>query len=360
MVHLLTIFLLFAQTVSAHEPEGPPPAALLVALAGEQAGDPAHGLYREGYELILREQWSEARRRFEDLLREHRKSSYRDDALYWSAYALSHEDRAKAVTEYQKLLEEFPTSSYFDDAVADLIRLKKEVKIRVPAGVRVFTFTGDSGAGVRVATAPAAVREFERELRRQERYLGRLRSYPMLGVRVPTPPHRTGETDERTALRIEALYALGEGKKDRQSFETLSDLAQDINQPLPLRESALDMLLGYSTFDVLPVFADVARRDTNRELQSYAIDYISRSPDKERSVDLLVEIFKDLPANQREPASTVLFSVAEVGNDRAVDFLKLIATTNSDYGLRRDAVYYLGNIGGERARAALREILTGR
>jgi HEAT repeat protein len=43
-----------------------------------------------------------------------------------------------------------------------------------------------------------------------------------------------------------------------------------------------------------------------------------------------------------------------------VDFLTTIALRHDDYELRRDAVYYLGNIGGEKARAALYEILRGK
>ena len=46
-----------------------------------------------------------------------------------------------------------------------------------------------------------------------------------------------------------------------------------------------------------------------------------------------------------------------MGNDKAVDFLKNVAMSDEDFDLRRDAVYYLGNIGGEKARSALYEIL---
>lgn len=338
-------------------PPSPPPHSPTPSAAGDHADDPAHALYREGYELVLRERWTEARLKFEELLRTHPRSAYRDDALYWSAYALSHADRKAALEAYRRLIREVPSSTYYDDAVADMARLGSELQVGVPPGVRVFTWSTGSTTRTTAPAAPAAVREFERELRKQSRVLGRLRAYPLLGVRVPRSPAGADAPDPRTTVRIEALYALGEGKEDRQSFEMLRGLAQNMDEPRVLREAALDVLLEYTTFDVLPVLTEVARRDTNAELQAYAIDYIGRTADKERSVILLADIFRTLPPRRREPSATLLFTVAEVGNDRAVEFLKDVALTHGDYQLRHDAVYYLGNIGGDRARAALREIL---
>jgi HEAT repeat protein len=46
-----------------------------------------------------------------------------------------------------------------------------------------------------------------------------------------------------------------------------------------------------------------------------------------------------------------------MGTDRAVDFLAQVARDSSEDELRRDAVIYLGTIGGPKARNALYEIL---
>ena len=75
---------------------------------------------------------------------------------------------------------------------------------------------------------------------------------------------------------------------------------------------------------------------------------------------LLVDLFNAIPKDRTEQVQTIFYSIAEVGNDKAVDFLTTIGLGYDDYELRRDAVYYLGNIGGERARAALYEILRGK
>jgi HEAT repeat protein len=55
----------------------------------------------------------------------------------------------------------------------------------------------------------------------------------------------------------------------------------------------------------------------------------------------------------------LFYSIAEVGNDKAVDFLTNVALTHENYDLRTNAVYYLGSIGSEKARASLYRILKG-
>src|SRR5512140_2807271 len=63
----------------------------------EDQDDPAQSLYKQGYNLILDEQWSPARKKFTELLQKHPATKYKDDALYWSAYALMHTDLRKAL-----------------------------------------------------------------------------------------------------------------------------------------------------------------------------------------------------------------------------------------------------------------------
>jgi HEAT repeat protein len=155
--------------------------------------------------------------------------------------------------------------------------------------------------------------------------------------------------------------ALGETKEDEKSFRTLKEVALDPKQHQQLREAAMVSLAHFEDHDVLPVFVEIAKNDTSQDLQTYAIDCISeRDKDKNKTVRLLVDLFNAIPKDRAEQVQTIFYSIAEVGNDKAVDFLATIALGYDDYELRRDAVYYLGNIGGEKARAALYEILRGK
>jgi HEAT repeat protein len=159
---------------------------------------------------------------------------------------------------------------------------------------------------------------------------------------------------------MDALYALGETKEDDRSFSTLRDVALDMRQVHPLREAAMDALSGFTKHDALPVFVEIAQKDTSADLQGFAIDYIGEhGTDKNQRVTVLEDLFRSLPKSRADQRKTIVYTIADVGNDRAVDFLKKVALAGEDYELRRDAVYYLGSIGGEAARSALYEILKG-
>ncbi len=350
-----------ARAATSPPPDRPPAAALsLLPLAQEQSDDPAYNTYREGYTLILDEQWNEARKKFTEVISKYSKSEYVDDARYWSAYALRHQDRKKATAAYEQFIEQYPKSSYYDDAISDLAQLESDVYVIAPGtSAGAVSITKAPGGGYAYSMAPH-MRDVERQLKRQSRSMVRWR-YPRGISMTPLAMNVDEDLDPETRLKMEALYALGEAKEDDKSFATLRDIAVDIKQPLPLREASLDVLVDFKKHDVLPVLMEIVLKDTNEQLQAYAIDFIgNETPDKNRSVGLLIDLFNSIPHQRREPVETIFYAIAEVGNDKAVDFLRTVALSHNNYGFRRDAIYYLGNIGGEKARGALYEVLKGK
>ncbi|MFN0158439.1 MAG: HEAT repeat domain-containing protein [Bacteroidota bacterium] len=336
------------------------PALSLGALQPEQSDDPAYSTYREGYTLILNERWDEARKKLADVIAKHPKSDYADDARYWTAYALRHQDHKKARAAYEAFVEAYPKSSYYDDAVADLAQLESDGVYVIAPGEgtpTAISITKSPGGGYSVAPH---MRDVERQLRRQSRSMARWR-HPAMSIGTPMAFENRRELDPETRLKMEALYALGEAKEDEKSFSTLRDIALDSKQALALREASLDVLVDFKKHDILPVLMEIALKDTHEQLQAYAIDFIgNEAPDKNKSVGLLIELFNNIPKHRVETVETIFYAIAEVGNDKAVDFLRTVALTHDNYQFRRDAVYYLGNIGGEKARSALYEILKGK
>ena len=333
----------------------PPPDAS-PAIAGDNQADPGYSAYKDGYALVLEEKWKEARKQFADMVARFPKSDYADDAQYWSAYSLKHIDRKGAVEAYQRFIEAYPRSSYYDDAMADLDELRGQTVARAPRAV---------GAGpVMMPVTPRPdrtplppVRSMERALRLEMRKLGRIGRPQAFSLPFRGLAHQE-DLDPGTRLKMEALYALGETAEDDRSYTTLRDVAVDMKQPRPLREAAMDALTNFSKHDVLQVFVEIATKDTNRDIQGFAIDFIGEhGSDKNQRVTVLADLFRSLPRSRTDQRQTIVYTIADVGNDRAVDFLKTVALSEEDYDLRGDAVYYLGNIGGERARAALYDIL---
>jgi tetratricopeptide (TPR) repeat protein len=360
-----------AVAVAAGAAVPPPACEPLAALDAQQAyelalldedgdkDDPSYVLYKEGYSNILDENWAEAKKKFDRLLKDYPKSSHREGAEYWSAHALMHIDRKKSRELYNRFILAHPDSRFYDDAIADLEQLNAKAYTLTTAGDdSVHVYVNGEGSSYAFTTAPRAM-AIDRSMRVLNRQMRRLKATPLPGMRWG------GVLDEKedpeTQLKLDALAAIGEMKEDDKSFQTLRDIAVDPSQPRTLRYAAIDGLSSFTKHDVVGVYLDIAKRDTSEELQSVAIDYISQaSGDKKRSVDVLIDLFKVVPEQREEQQQNVLYSIAEVGTDRAIDFLVTVARTHRKYELRSDAVYLLGNIGGERARTALYEILKGK
>jgi HEAT repeat protein len=169
--------------------------------------------------------------------------------------------------------------------------------------------------------------------------------------------------DPELQIRINALDAMIAGKRDETAFKVLQDIALDGRQPIPIRHVALNSLTEFPQKDPGAVFLAVANRDTNETIQRIAIELFaasnrSRGDRTERLMDMFRRFEKSAP--RREGAlSTTLYALATIGDDRAIDFIVHIARSSTNQPLRSDAIYYLGNIGTDRARQALFRIVRG-
>ncbi len=374
----------------AHDGDGSASASAYVA---GKDGDPGTSLYKSGYSEILEEQWVKARKTFADLLKRFPKSAYADDARYWSAYAQMHLDRRKALVEYREFINRHPRSAYLGDAVADLGNLERDIQAaQLRTEVEQYARQrGDTDSLMRDSKQRMMEAQKLMELDR------RLMTVPQTGVIFDTAFHRfhpvvvgegpsvdgmemrgfamsmkrlgwrlrrafrTGsesELDKQTQVRLEALSAIGHGEEDDRGFATLKDVALDHTQPDALRVEAMNQLAEFTKHDATPVFLEIAKTDTNAEIQSESLDHLRQSlKDKDKSVQTLATLYQSLPSARSDQRSMILYEVADIGNDPAVAFLSTVARHDSSYDLRSEAVYYLGNIGGEKARAVLYDVL---
>ena len=166
------------------------------------------------------------------------------------------------------------------------------------------------------------------------------------------------DPDER--IRANALYYIGEaGRKDTaRVFRIYREVLLDQNQPKEMRRAAIYSLTRLKHSDALNLLLQVAKTDPDEEMQQTAIYHIAQmSKSKEKSLATLVSLFDSIPKSRVQTLNGIIYSIATIGNDEAVEFLGKVAKTNENYDLRRTAVYHLGNIGGDRARAVLYDIL---
>jgi hypothetical protein len=332
--------------------------------------DPAYKIYRAAYNLILEEQWAKARKKFGELMKDYPDSEYRDDAAYWTAYSYRHDNHKKAKEVYKEFLKTYKNSNYFDDALADLDDLFSnellvtvpEVDVLAPAkGVGVvssrgfghlFEFPDDSTKRSFAMGIPSPAIAPMLKMRNVERLIHRYR------LRGGTFRAIDEDDDPETRLKLETLHALVKTGEDRETFQTLKRIALDTKEKQILRITAIEALSEFDNQEVAPLFVEIAKNDTSEEMQLFAIDYIGNAAgDKDRAFDALMALYASLPSSKVEKRRMVFYAIAEIGNDRAIDFLTKVAKSRDDYELRREARYYLGSIGGEKARTVLIDLL---
>jgi hypothetical protein len=365
---LLSLPLLVAPNGYGQYPDGASPASAPIVAWMEAPGEkegPDHDLYKKGYDMVLDEKWEAARKQFAELLAKYPKSSYAEDARYWSAYALMHTDLSKAMVTYTEFVNKYPKSSYYDDAVADLQNIKVQMEL---AHVNGTLDSLQRHSEIIVPTpwiAPkiyglnTRMRMLDRKIRWMNNRIGREMVYSAGPASIVNFADES-KLDEKTRLKLDALRALGENTDDEKAYSALKGIALDTKQPLVLRKEALCLLPEFKNQDVDAVYLDLVRKDTSQDIQVIAIDNIGRSKqDKQKALQYLEQLYTSLPPHDQKQRASALYRIADIGNDQAVDFLARVARKDSDYDLRSDAVYYLGNIGGDSARTVLYEILKG-
>lgn len=339
-----------------------PPSASAGLAGGEDQKDPAYKTYSEGYALILADKWQDAIKKFDEVRSRFPNSKLLDGAAYWRAYALKRVDRSKGIAAYESFLKEHSASRYVADAIADMDQNivvvgenGKNIRVSVTPGGSAYSFGSTQEASEK------ALRDAQRQMRDAQREL--VRTY----VRAPRPPRapRIGthffnrnDLDPQTRLKIQTIQALADAGSDKESFATLKELAMEKTQPEVVRSAAVNALSECSPTDALPVLLEIARSDASDDVQATAIYALADvSTDKDKTVDQLASLFEGLPKHKEKQQQTALYAIADIGNDKAVDFLAKVATSNDNYDLRSDAVYYLGSIGSDKSRKALTRIL---
>ena len=345
------------------------PSAMAANLTPNAEGDdPAYETYREGYKLILEEQWNEARKKLAEVISKYRTSAFVDDAHYWIAYSWRTTDIRRAFDLYTAFVKTFPASSYYDDAIADMTQLRIQAELAaLPRSPKPPDNHLDYVFRIRI---PAEMQRLERELARvrttmhstMKRHVvvTSFKGDSAITLSVPVFEYeiQSGGLDPKLRVRVDALRTLSRDNTDPSTFHVLRSVAFDTHEPVELRETAVEGLAGFSRFDVQGVLFELAQKDTNERILAASVESLARTTtDKKRSLESLMKLFNALPPQSTRQLGTTLFAIAEIGDDRATDFIIQVAQAHPNFEMRSDAVFYLGNIGTEKARTALQNIL---
>jgi HEAT repeat protein len=137
----------------------------------------------------------------------------------------------------------------------------------------------------------------------------------------------------------------------------LKTIAMDEAESSEIRAVVLNTLERVDVDEWINILYHIAKHDHNKDMRYFAIMSFSRA-DKALSVQTLMELFNSTDLQDESTLGLILHSIASLGDENIIEILARVAKTHSNYEIRRYAIRMLGNIGGEKARGVLYEILT--
>lgn len=297
-----TFFLAAALACTALLPAHPAraePSALPPAPMWRQ--DPADGLYRSARDALNRRDYAGAARLFQRIRREHPRSRYTPDALYWEAFARY---RTGAPAELRTALgaldtqrTRYPRASTRGDADELAARIRGELARR-----------GDTDAA----------RQVERSAALAARSCGDDAEVASLNALMRMSPDRALPVLERVLAR-----------RDECSVE--------------LRKKAVFILSRQTAGVAEPVLMRVARADPSADVRGQAIVWLSASG-SDRSLRFIEETLRT--SDDAEVRERALFALSRHPSPRAQAALRAAAEESGvPRELRERALHFIGDRG---------------
>ncbi|HYP52617.1 MAG TPA: HEAT repeat domain-containing protein [Pyrinomonadaceae bacterium] len=250
-----------------------------------QRGDsPGAQTFRQGRDLIEKEDWAGAAARFEGYVSQHPKSQDADAALYWLAYALKKQRKFQAAEKaLERLVGEFPRSTWADDARAMQVEIA-----------------------------------------------------PQVGKRVDPE----GLDDELKLVALQSLFHSDPARAAALAAELLKPGSRASRE---LKETAVSLLGQHGGPEAAGMLLDIARTQPDPDLRAIAVHRLGQTND-ERVFDELVKIYES--ERDREVKGQVLHAFAQMNSPRAHAKLLEFARVG-DLELRVQAIHWLGQRRGE-------------
>lgn len=246
-----------------------------------QSGDaPSMQVFRQGRDLIEREDWAAAAAKFAGYVAQYPKSKEADAALYWLAYAQKKQGKFQETQQtLERLTREFPRSTWVDDAHA------MEVEIA-----------------------------------------------PQVGKRIDTE----GLDDE---MKMVALQSLFQSDPARASAYVAEILKPGSRASRELKETAVSLLGNYGGQEATAMLLDIARTQPDPELRGIAVHRLGQT-NGESVIDELMKIYES--EKDGDVKGQVLHAFAQMNSPRAYARLLEVARAGGDAELRQAAIHWLG------------------
>lgn len=377
--------------------------------------DEARDLFSAGQGFYDEGRLGEAERKFREVVQKYPRNPIADRADYYLIRTLKQLGRKnEALTRIDGFAKTYPRSRWMSDVQELRINLTNEIP---PAAELVLMRRGGPAPAGRaipaVPSPPAAPRPPRAFSRAPENRVGRLQERLQQGRRPDDV------TDPEVSLQQEIMRAVFFNNSDRAIDIATERLKSDPADPVVM--SNLFMIAGSHSAKALPMLLSIARNSTNVKARKDAIFWISQSQgDKDVVVDTLlgilpslrddesdavafalgqvrsdksinalaaiardktktekarnnavfwigqsrvpnrVPVLEDIYRNNSDNAKIrmqTLFALRQTGDPRSVALLGNIASSDPDLDMRKQAVFWLSQMGSPDATQALENLL---
>ncbi len=316
-----------------------------VAAQATPADPAAADDYRAARELLAAGRFGPAAEAFAEVRSDHPDSEYAADAYYWEAFALARRGERDDLRRAVELLEQqgraHPNAATRADAEALRVRIEGALARR-----------GDARAAAEVARQAQVPCGPGHETR-----LAALSALMSMNAEQALPILREvlRQRDECSAeLRAQAVFLVAQKLTD-ESVDILLDLAHRNPDPDPeVRAQAVFWLHQVRRPEALDALESILLESEDRELQEQAIFGLSQWGDEPRALEVLRAYARrpDAPEGLRADA---IFWLGQSGGQDAIDALIELYPGMESPEMRENTLFAIAQGGGPRARAWLLE-----
>ncbi|HKQ76632.1 MAG TPA: HEAT repeat domain-containing protein [Blastocatellia bacterium] len=175
-----------------------------------------------------------------------------------------------------------------------------------------------------------------------------------VGGETPFLADLVRKDDERTEVRKQAAFAIGVSK-DSSALSTLQSLYPSVTHRDVKNQIIFAASINENKDDAVNFLIDLASRETDREARKQAIFWLGQKAG-ERSLGVLKDTIDSADADT-EVKNQAVFAISQRPKNESVPLLINIARTHSNPAVRKQAIFWLGQTGDERAVDFFKEIL---
>ena len=165
---------------------------------------------------------------------------------------------------------------------------------------------------------------------------------------------KIAKSDEDSEVREKAVFWLGQVDRE-ETLNVLKNMLKETRQR-KLKEKIVFAISQHNSERAVPILIDVAENDKDREVRKKAIFWLGQMAGKKT-----LEALGDIVENEDETdlKTKAVFAISQhQDKEKAVDMLMNIARNNPNPKVRKKAMFWLGQTGDERAVAFFKNILT--